>query len=433
MRSLSAGRMHHRAGHRMFAAAALSAMLVLSGCMKPGEKSTAQGDPLDDASPIVAQLRVAPDALPAGTALDAVANHLIAAETRAAEAQLRSAQLKADAQAKAWLPGITPGASLTDMGVLTASLLAEMVLFDNGRFKADKAAARSEVDKAVVELAQDLNDRVYEAAALYLGLREAAGQVAAADRSIARLRDLERIARLRAEGGVADSSDHILIGLKIHDIHTQRDLDQQQASNQRAQLAQMIGTDITALPKEIAVAPLPVDTAALPVLKAEAEADIARAQAKSQKASLFPALTAGAALSQDGVVNGALSASTGQKIGFGTGDQMRAYDADAEAAVLKLDETRRDTERALAAKRRQAQTLAAQDGQLASLAGQARQNLKLYQEQFEVGQRGLMDIVTVHETLLGTERKRIAARFEQLRTELDVARLVGALTGGGVF
>ncbi|MEM7596969.1 MAG: TolC family protein, partial [Pseudomonadota bacterium] len=97
-----------------------------------------------------------------------VAQAALNASSRASEAELRSAQLRAEAASKNWLPTLGPNISLTSMGDLVTSMLLEQVLFDNGRRKAERAFAAADVEVAAVALSQDMNDRVYTALSLYV-------------------------------------------------------------------------------------------------------------------------------------------------------------------------------------------------------------------------------------------------------------------------
>lgn len=85
-----------------------------------------------------------------------VAAAAIAASSRAAEAELISAKLRAEAASKNWLPTLGPSVSLTELGDLVAGLLIEQVLFDNGRRKAERAFAAADVEVAAVNLSEDM-------------------------------------------------------------------------------------------------------------------------------------------------------------------------------------------------------------------------------------------------------------------------------------
>jgi len=79
-----------------------------------------------------------------------VANAVLAANSRAAEADLRAAKLRAEARANNWLPSIGPNVSLTSLGAVVSTMVVEQVLFDNGRKKAERDYAAADVEVAAV-------------------------------------------------------------------------------------------------------------------------------------------------------------------------------------------------------------------------------------------------------------------------------------------
>ncbi|MDO7606444.1 MAG: TolC family protein, partial [Loktanella sp.] len=105
-----------------------------------------------------------------------VANAVLAANSRAAEADLRAAKLRAEARANNWLPSIGPNVSLTSLGAVVSTMVVEQVLFDNGRKKAERDYAAADVEVAAVTLAQDTNKRVLAGLELYISAQEASAR-----------------------------------------------------------------------------------------------------------------------------------------------------------------------------------------------------------------------------------------------------------------
>ena len=118
---------------------------LLTGCMEqPSRMST--GAPLSGAvgtedvmagsaarSNLIRDLQSRNSVLPAGGPFAVIAEQVLAASKGAAAAELRVAQLKADAQAKNWLPQIGPSVSLSSLSGLVAGLTLTQPLLDNGR------------------------------------------------------------------------------------------------------------------------------------------------------------------------------------------------------------------------------------------------------------------------------------------------------------
>jgi adhesin transport system outer membrane protein len=119
-------------------------------------------------SVIISDLQARRSVLPPHSAYTQVAAPVLEAYSRPAEAELRSARLRAKAASKNWLPRIGPNISLTSLSDIVAQLVVEQVLFDNGRKKAERAFAKADVEAAAVTLAEHTNERVFSALTLYL-------------------------------------------------------------------------------------------------------------------------------------------------------------------------------------------------------------------------------------------------------------------------
>ncbi len=61
---------------------------------------------------------------------------------------------------------------------------------------------------------------------------------------------------------------------------------------------------------------------------------------------------------------------------------------------------------------------------------QVKNNLDLFQAQYEAGQRQVMDVVGVYETFSRQQRSRIEHTYTAARLELAIARELGLLADG---
>ena len=77
-----------------------------------------------------------------------VANAVMAANSRAAEPDLRAAMLRSQARSMNWLSQLGPQVSVTSLGAVMASVFIEQVLFDNGAKRAERDYARANVEVA---------------------------------------------------------------------------------------------------------------------------------------------------------------------------------------------------------------------------------------------------------------------------------------------
>jgi len=131
-----------------------------------------------------------------------VASSVLAANSRAAEAELRAAMLRAQARELNWLPSLGPTVSLNSLGSVVAGLVIEQTLFDGGANRAEREFARADVEVAAVALAQDTNDRVFQALDLYLTAQAAEARAAVHKGGMARMERFEYVMSERVKAGI---------------------------------------------------------------------------------------------------------------------------------------------------------------------------------------------------------------------------------------
>ena len=98
------------------------------------------------------------------------------------------------------------------------------------------------------------------------------------------------------------------------------------------------------------------------------------------------------------------------------GRRVSQANEDANRALRKL-------EGQIAAKSRQAREARA-------LTDQAQNNLDLFQAQYDAGQRQVMDVVGVYEVFSRQQQEEITLKYDVVRLQLDMARLLGVLADG---
>jgi len=425
------------------------AVAALAGCMKdmgeggvsrflgaepnvaaaqaPAARSTAQKAVLKpaEASEIIYALQTRPSVLQPGTPYARVADAVIASDARVAEAELRVAQLRAEAAQKNWLPRIGPRISLTSLGEFVADLILQQVLFDNGRKIAERDLAKANVEVAAVNLVEDGNKRVFEALSLYLKAQEGQALAAHLARADKEMGYFEWVMDERVKGGVSDMSDLNIIRQKV--------------ASARARATEATESAVTAMAELNAMAARPLNDLsgigglkdakageALGVIRAKAERDRAIAEARIARASHLPGLAANASTSGDL----GLEVTTDSLFGLGTVAEMQAIEATKDSASRRVTEAQEDAARQIASQSRQLEAYLRQANEARTLTSAARQNLDLFRQQFEGGQRQVMDLVGVYETYSAALEKEIDLKFKAARAELELARLKGALAEG---
>ncbi|MFP7571862.1 TolC family protein [Marivita sp. S2033] len=428
--------------------------LALSGCMRDvGDTTVARflqafpnaGDPgafeataaapdgthVKNASPIISDLAARQSALVEGSSYAAVAAGVLAADARVAEAELHVARLRAEAVSKNWLPTLSPRISLTSLGDVVADLVINQVLFDNGRKKAERDLAKSDVELAAVALSESSNDRVHDGLRLYLQAEEGR---AAADLYAQALEDMgqfEWVMNERVKGGVSDFSDLNVLRQKLADLRARDAAAREKTDRAMAELNAMSATPLSAVRGLHGMEATPTGTA-LSVLRAMAERDRQIANARIDRAQHLPGLSAGGS-SRDRGRNMALSVSAEQMLGLGTGASLEAIDATKLTAERKVTEAREISDRAIEADRRERAALKRQADEATRLTRQAKANLDLFQVQYESGTRQVTDVVSVYETFLRALEKELDLKFKAARAELDGAKRLGVLADGAAI
>ncbi len=426
-------------------ATGLATAMVLAGCMgtgaapqdtvsrnAPAQPATALSAARSEAegSPIIDTLMSRQSVLPDGGAFRAVADAVLAANSRAAEAELRSARLRAQAAAKNWLPTLGPQVSLTSLSSVVASLVVDQVLFDNGRKKAERAFARADVEVAAVRLAQDTNERVFTALSLYLAAQKAQELAQIAARSEKDMAHFEWVMNERVQGGVSNMSDLNVLRQKLAEIRADK---QAQAEAAAAALAELNAMSLRPLDGLSGVSPVPVgtlDATPLAVLLAEAEKLRAVEAATIERAGHLPGASLGAVLGDDSS-KPALKVGSDKPLGLGTAASLGAIAAQSEAADRNVAQAREDANRRLRRLETRAVALSRQSAEAQELARAAKANLELFQRQYDAGQRQVMDVVGVYESFAAQQSAQVDLKYEAVQAQLEIARDLGLLADGG--
>lgn len=420
-------------------------LALLPGCMKPmgegnvsrflGQEPTATAPKKSaatkavvkpsDASPIIYALQTRPSLVLPGTPYARVAEAVIASDSRVAEAELRVAQLRAEAAQKNWLPKIGPRISLNSLGEFVAELVINQVLFDNGRKVAERDLAKANVEIAAVTLVDHGNQRVHDALSLYLKAEESRAMAAQLDRSLKDMAHFEWVMQERVNGGVSDMSDLNVLRQKLSSARARSGEMREAATTAMAELNAMSARKLDELS---GIGGLGNANAgeALGVIRARAELEQAMAEARIARASHLPGLSA-SATSGGGA---SLEVTTDSLFGLGTMAEFKAIEATKEVATRRVSEARETADRRIESQSRQLEAYRRQAHEAEVLTTQAKQNLDLFRRQFEGGQRQVMDVVGVYETYARSVETEIELKFKAARAELELARLRGGLAEG---
>ncbi|MGR3635650.1 MAG: TolC family protein [Shimia sp.] len=383
-------------------------------------ETKAQSDILDT---LVARRSV----LPNDSRLAHVSTVALTSSNRAAEAELKTAKLRAEAEDKNWLPTLGPTVSLTSLGDVVAGLVLDQVLFDHGRKKAERDYAAAEVEVAAVTLSQDMNDRSFTAMSLYIKALRGQEKTALGNTALRQMNTFGDIVEGRVSGGVSNKGDLRMVRTKINTLRTMRDTASESTETALAELTAMTGTRFD-LER---VSPVKVNGSveALEVIKASAEAKRAVAQATVERAGQLPGLSASGTVATGGN-SASLDIGTDTGLGFGTGKRIKAIESSKETAKRQVDEAREDAARSESRLRREIDSLARQEVEANALAKDGRQTYELFQAQFRAGQRSVLEVVDVYEQSTYRALEGVDAKYDKILAQLKLARDMGLLADG---
>jgi adhesin transport system outer membrane protein len=386
----------------------------------------------ENRSEIIDALMSRHSALPPGSPYDVVAQSVLDASSRTAEAELQQARLRSRAADKNWLPSLGPSLSLSNFSSFIATLVIDQVIFDNGRKKAEREFARADVEAAAVNLAQDQNDRVHTALTLYLTAEQERERARAAQDGLNRMREMERIMTARVNGGVSDMSELSVVRSKVAELVARAEATTRKADAAEAELAAMAARPLGGVHGLSRVdIPAGVTPLALHLAEAEQKRDIA--QATIARAGFLPGLSAGAAISNQGTSGPDVQLSSDQGFGFSTPDNLRAVEASKEASARRVDEVRESVARRMAALTAEREGMAANATRAAELATQGQANANLFQRQFEAGTRSVNELASVIETAARLADEAIQSKYKAAMVEIDMAQTLGVLAEGAAM
>lgn len=422
----------------------LGALMLLSGCMGGSDASSQPKSPVDSIetvvaakqslpsqntsnSAIIADLLARKSALPANGPYAKIADAVVAAGSGAAAAELRVAQLKADARSKNWLPSLGPSVNLTSLGGLATSLLLDQPIFDNGGRKAQREFASADVEVAAATLSIAQNQRVYEGLTNYVNAERARAQAAVSENAAAKLAGFSDIMRKRVAGGISDLSEQRVIDQAMAEMQATVAGDRQSESAAMAQLAALTGQSMTSVHGLDTVAK--TNDEPLSVAKSRGEGARAIAQSNMQIAGMKLGISASTGIGDNAEAPGLRLTGTGM-LNPGAKSDMAALRQTADVVDRQNAEAADTANRRIVALEQQKATLLSRQAQGTEVLRQTAGNLELFTTQYKVGRRTLLELVAQYGSYARLERDQTSLRFDIALIDLEIARDRGVLVDG---
>ncbi|MCO6177486.1 TolC family protein [Ciceribacter sp. RN22] len=304
--------------------------------------------------------------------------------------------------------------------------------------KVDEAAAKSEV--ARFNLAAKREEVALDAAKAYIALKRHEAHVEAAEANLTAHDRINTLARERASGGVGDASEVERAGVNMGEAESTLEDVRGALRDAQSVFVSRIGrqptslalvpelpltiADITDVRKAVANAPA--------VAAAYAEGLAAEHAARSERASLFPKLTAEVQFrATEGVSNSnpafMLRLRSPTYAGLSAVDQVASAELKVERANTSAETASRKAVDDVLAFKDRVPTLRNRLSILRTQLDRAEALRDLYEEQFTLGDRSLNDLISVQSDVYRIERTLIEARYDMLDLQYGAAAALGRL------
>jgi adhesin transport system outer membrane protein len=385
--------------------------------------------PAEGGSALISDLQARRSVLPPSGAYARVADAVLMADSGTAAAELRIARLRSEARAKNWLPKLGPTVSLTSLNGLAAGLLLEQALFDHGRRKAERAYAAADVEVAAVTLSTDINQRIFEGLSHYIRAERARAQGALSTKAYARMEGFAEVMRQRVSGGMSDNTEQQIIAQHLAEMQATAATDREAEISAMAELNAMSAPGLDGLRGIDRLAVRGHRSEPLSVVKTRGEGERSIAESRIARAGLMPGLSANADLTGDGLTPSLRLGGSGL-LGMGTRAEFSALNATADVVARRSAEAAETAERRIVALERQIAQMESRMAQGTTVLAQTESNLSLFVEQYKVGRRSLLELVSQYDSFARLERDQAALQYEIALLEIEIARDRGLLVDG---
>lgn len=356
---------------------------------------------------------------------------------------------RAETEVKIAKGGYYPSLSLSggpqefDIGETVYDVTVSQMLYDWGRVdsQVDSAKATQRQLSASAEVTRE--DAALDIVETYLDVLVAQRRIDAVRRHIRLLDDIRGMTEARGADGYSDRSEQDRAGLEIARAQEQLALEKGALLDAGNQFALLVGAPAEGLAEPrpqsmqryLATRDMPRLITGSPLYqRALEDTNLAQAELRGTKAALLPQLNLeasatrreiGGRLQNDSMVNLRLRMDTIQ--GLSNFQRPTAAAQRLESASWGQDAIQRDIRRQLQSLFDIGDSLLWREHALAVQVRDSEQVGGLYREQFEVGRRDVIDLLTVQRERFEAERQLIVLQVERLRLEYRAAAQIGLL------
>ncbi len=366
-------------------------------------------------------------------------------EVQAAELDAKAAGTDVSVAKGGYYPSVSLSAGPTNSGVngATYEVTAAQMLYDWGHVASQVEGARA-VER---QLSQDLLAK-RDAAALdivgtYLDVLDAEQQQRVDNEHIARLGQILQMTRTRSQSGYADTSEPARTNLELARARQQLAADEGKLRDAGNQFKLLVGQPPTQIeePKPPSIAgyvaghDLADIIAQAPLYrKAIEDMKYAEAQVDEARSSLLPQLNVEASTTREDIGGQAETQSfIGLRFrvntlqGFSNFQRVDGARQRAASARKKADTVERDLRRQVQSLFDTASMLEKQEATLSDQVTRSAGLVSIYQEQFQVGHRDVIDLLNIQIERFQAERELVDLRMQRIRAQYQAAAQLGLI------
>lgn len=347
------------------------------------------------------------------------------------EISLQASEHKIEAHKQNLLPQITPGASIDDENDTVAQLNIEQVLFDSGRYQANRDILVGERDSVAASLHEKQNKRAARAIAAYIDFHQAREKQKLLKQIISNFRKLENQSDKRLKNGVGSSSDKELFLIKKLEVEAEYENQEGIALSREQEFVVLTKMEMPSKsPSRMHVS---TDINNSPALRsAMAERDSALGRLDLNKSNHNPLVrlvgNVGTAsnISDEEDMDLRLDLSLSKPLNWGFNHGIAASHSEVVAADRKYDEVFKETQVRLKTLKFELQKAEAKLAKLERLSNSAHKRVKGFNRLFLSGQAGIVEASSIVESYKKIKTNMIDTRFEIYNIELEIGEIVGS-------
>lgn len=366
-------------------------------------------------------------------------------EIAAAASEVRAAKTDVDVAKAGYLPAVSVSGGPQDISPdeWAYEVTAAQMVHDWGQVRSQVRGARATQRQRQDEWLVARDEAALDIIETYLDLLLARRQREVDLAQIVTLEDFAEMTGLRAQSGYADRSEPDRSGLELARARQRLASDEGLMADAASQFQTLVGTAPDAL-----VEPAPrsmmalasgstdalIDAAPL-YLKAVEDTEHARAEYDETRSSILPRVNLeatalsreiGGRMQSDAVLAVRLRMNPMQ--GLSSFDKVDGARQRIDAAQWKESAARRDIERRLRNLATNGAALADQEAALERQVSSAGELGDLYREQFEVGRRDIIDLITIQREHYDARRSLNEVHLQLIRIQYQIAAQLGRLT-----